>query len=129
MNIAIIGGGIGGLATAVGLHKIGIKAHVYEQARSFKPLGAGIGIGSNVMLALNKLGVREDILKYGMSLHEQRFLNGNFDVMNSIDFTLLKERCGEENITIERADLHEALLDRKSTRLNSSHVAISYAVF
>ena len=111
MNIAIIGGGIGGLATAVGLHKIGIRAHVYEQARSFKPLGAGIGIGSNVMLALNKLGVREDILKHGMSLHEQRFLNGNFDVMNSIDFTLLKERFGEENITIERADLHEALFD------------------
>lgn len=111
MNIAIIGGGIGGLAAAVGLHKIGIKAHVYEQAQSFKPLGAGIGIGSNVMLALNKLGVSEDILKYGMTLNEQRFLNGDFKVMNSIDFTLLKKRFGEENITIERADLHESLFN------------------
>lgn len=109
MNIAIIGGGIGGLATAVGLHNIGIHAHVYEQTSSFKPLGAGIGIGSNVMLALNKLGVREDILKSGMALHEQRFLNGNFKVMNTIDFTLLKKRFGEESITIERANLHEAL--------------------
>lgn len=111
MNIAIIGGGIGGLATAVGLHNIGINAHVYEQASSFKPLGAGIGIGSNVMLALNKLGVREDILKSGTALHEQRFLNGHFKVMNTIDFTLLKKRFGEENITIERADLHEALFN------------------
>jgi|SRR5690625_195136 len=109
MTIAIIGGGIGGLAAAVGLHKIGIKAHVYERASSFKPLGAGIGIGSNVMLALNKLGVSEHILKSGMTLKEQRFLNGHFKEMNKIDFTLLKKRFGEENITIQRADLHEAL--------------------
>jgi len=53
MKIAIIGGGIGGLATAVGLHKIGIKSHVYEQASSFQPLGAGIGIGSNDQLYMS----------------------------------------------------------------------------
>lgn len=111
MNIAIIGGGIGGLTTAIGLHKIGVKAHVYERAHSFKPLGAGIGIGSNVMRALEKLGVRDDILKSAMPLAEQRFLNGDFSVMNTIDFTLLKDRFGEENITIERAHLHEALFD------------------
>lgn len=109
MNIAIIGGGIGGLATAVGLQKLGINAHVYERTGSFKPLGAGIGIGSNVMLALQKLGVAGDILKSAMPLTEQRFLNGKFQVMNAIDFTMLKKRFGEENITIERADLHNAL--------------------
>lgn len=109
MEIAIIGGGIGGLAAAAGLHKIGIKAHVYEQASTFKPLGAGIGIGSNVMLDLHDLGVAEDILKKGMTLDEQRFLNDDFKVMNSIDFTMLKKRFGEENITIQRADLHKAL--------------------
>lgn len=110
MNIAIIGGGIGGLATAIGLHNINIKAHVFEQASTFQPLGAGIGIGSNVMVALNKLGVKEDIMKSGMSLKEQRFLNGDFELMNTIDFSLLKDRFGEETITIQRADLHKALL-------------------
>ena len=109
MNIAIIGGGIGGLAAAAGLHKIGMKAHVYEQASSFKPIGAGIGIGSNAMLALQKIGVAEDIIKAGMPLHEQHFLNEKFEMMNSIDFTLLKEKFGEENIAIQRADLHRAL--------------------
>lgn len=111
MKVAIIGGGIGGLATAVGLHKIGIKAHVYEQASSFKPLGAGIGIGSNAMLDLTKLGVAENILAAGMPLVEQRFLNSDMKVMNTIDFSLLKDRFGEENITIQRADLHQALFD------------------
>lgn len=111
MKIAIIGGGIGGLATAVGLHKIGIKAHVYEQATTFEPLGAGIGIGSNAMLALSKLGVSQSILKEGMPLHKQQFLNEQMQVMNTIDFSLLKERFGEETIAIQRANLHQALFE------------------
>ncbi|MUV37629.1 Salicylate 1-monooxygenase [Lentibacillus sp. JNUCC-1] len=111
MEIAIVGGGIGGLAVAAGLHKIGIKTHVYEQAHAFKPLGAGIGIGSNVMVALEALGVSEEIKSRGMTLKEQRFLNGDFKVMNRIDFSLLKKRFGEENITIQRADLHHALFE------------------
>lgn len=111
MNIAIIGGGIGGLATAAGLHKIGIHAHVYEQATTFKPLGAGIGIGSNAMLALVELGVADDIIASGMPLHEQRFLNHKLEVMNTIDFSLLKKKFGEETIAIQRAHLHEALLE------------------
>lgn len=109
MTIAIIGGGIGGLAVAAGLHKIGIKAHVFEQAQSFKPLGAGIGIGSNAMLALDRIGIADGVIKSGMPLHEQRFLNGELDVMNRIDFSRLKQKFGEETLTIHRADLHEAL--------------------
>lgn len=116
MNGTIIGGGIGGLATAVGLKKIGIKTHIYEQASSFKPLGAGIGIGSNAMLALEKLGVAEDIIAAGMPLHEQRFLNAEMKVMNKIDFTLLKQKFGEESIAIQRADLHLALLEAVDPR-------------
>src|SRR5690625_5530475 len=113
MEIVIIGGGIGGLAAAVGLHKIGIKAHVYEQASNFKPLGTGIGIGSNAMLALNKLGVGEDVLKNGMTLHEQRFIDGNYNVMNNIDFKLLMTKLGEANIDIYHND---------NTRVYYSHI-------
>lgn len=109
MKIVIIGGGIGGLAAAVGLQKLGLDTQVYERAQSFKPLGTGIGIGSNAMVALRKLGIAEDTLQSGIPLYEQRFLNGNFKLMNTIDFTLLKKRFGEENIAIHRADLHEAL--------------------
>lgn len=109
MKVAIIGGGIGGLTTAAALHKIGIKAHVYERAETFQPIGAGIGIGSNAMLALQKVGVAENIVKAGMPLYEQRFLDEHFAVMNTIDFSLLKKKFGEENIAIQRAELHEAL--------------------
>src|SRR5699024_11741797 len=37
----------------------------------------------------------------------------------------LRQRCLREH----RPDLYAGLRDRKSTRLNSSHVSISYAVF
>lgn len=121
MDIAIVGGGIGGLATAVALQKIGMNVTVYEKAEDFKPLGAGIGIGSNAMLALQEMNVGKDILQHGMPLTTQRFLNEKGQVMNTIDFSLLKDRFGEETITIQRADLHEALfdaLDAKSFHFN-----------
>lgn len=112
MDLAIVGGGIGGLAAAVALQHIGIQTTVYESASSFQPLGAGIGIGSNAMLALQQINVGQDILANGMPLYEQRFLNDKGKVMNTIDFSLLKERFGEETIAIQRADLHEALFNK-----------------
>ena len=42
-KVAIIGAGLGGLATAIALRKQGIDAHVYEKAREFSPVGAGLG--------------------------------------------------------------------------------------
>lgn len=111
MQIAVIGGGIGGLALANGLHNQGIKVHVYEKASSFKPLGAGIGLGSNAVLALEEIGIKQ-ITREGMPLYKQVFLDKNFDVMNTIDFSLLKRRFGEETITIQRSDLHNALREQ-----------------
>ncbi len=127
MKVAIIGGGIGGLTTAAALHKIDIEAHVYERAESFQPIGAGIGIGSNAMLALQKIGVAENIIQAGMPLYEQRFLNEHFAVMNTIDFSLLKEKFGEDNIAIQRAELHEALFDAvDSAYVHFNHQVVAF---
>src|SRR5699024_11373619 len=69
----------------------------------------GIGIGSIAMIVVNKLCVGEDVLKNGMPLHKQCFLDEHSNVINLIYFTLLKKKFGEENIAIERSDLHRAL--------------------
>ncbi len=42
LEIAIIGGGIGGLTTAIALRKRGFSPVLYERASELKPLGAGI---------------------------------------------------------------------------------------
>jgi salicylate hydroxylase/6-hydroxynicotinate 3-monooxygenase len=56
-SIAIVGAGMGGLATAAALHQRGVGVTVYEQARGFARLGAGIQIGCNAMQVLRGLGL------------------------------------------------------------------------
>ena len=49
LEVAIIGGGIVGLILAAGLTRQNIKFNLYEQARNFRELGAGIGFTSNTV--------------------------------------------------------------------------------
>ena len=57
LSMAVIGAGMGGLATAAALRRIGIEVTVYEQARRFDRIGAGIQIGCNAMKVLRALGL------------------------------------------------------------------------
>ena len=111
MKIIIIGGGIGGLCTAVALQKQGYSVKVFEAATAFQPVGAGIGIGSNAMQALVKMGIGEKVYAEATTLDTQLFQNIKGETLNSIDFRPIKELYGQENITIQRADLHRTLLD------------------
>ncbi len=59
-RVAIIGGGIGGLTASLFLHHAcgaGVSVDVFEQAREFKEIGNGLGLGLNAMRLLNKIGV------------------------------------------------------------------------
>lgn len=55
VEVAIIGGGVVGLALATGLLHRGVRVKVYEKASSFRPIGAGIGFTPNAMKALGML--------------------------------------------------------------------------
>jgi salicylate hydroxylase len=43
-TIAVVGGGIGGILTAIGLGRQGYKVHLFEQALKFSEIGAGIAM-------------------------------------------------------------------------------------
>ncbi|KAJ9117004.1 hypothetical protein QFC22_004662 [Naganishia vaughanmartiniae] len=62
-TIAIVGGGIGGILTAIGLGKQGYDVHLFEQAAKFSEIGAGIAIGGNSFRALQMMGLGEDYAK------------------------------------------------------------------
>jgi 2-polyprenyl-6-methoxyphenol hydroxylase-like FAD-dependent oxidoreductase len=44
MKVLIIGGGIGGFATALSLHAVGVECEVFEQSRDIRELGVGIDL-------------------------------------------------------------------------------------
>jgi FAD binding domain len=57
--VLIAGGGIGGLATALTLHQIGVPCQVFESVREMKPLGVGINLQPNAVRELYDLGITE----------------------------------------------------------------------
>ena len=56
MHVLIIGGGIGGLATALSLQKAGIEATVFEAVPEIRPLGVGINMLPHAVRELNRTG-------------------------------------------------------------------------
>jgi 2-polyprenyl-6-methoxyphenol hydroxylase-like FAD-dependent oxidoreductase len=74
-DIAIIGGGIAGLALALGLHKRGIPARIYEVAPEVKELGVGITILPHAMRELTALGLQDQIVAAGVVNTQSAFFN------------------------------------------------------
>ncbi|HXJ21588.1 MAG TPA: FAD-dependent monooxygenase [Polyangia bacterium] len=60
-RVLIAGGGIGGLAMAAALGKVGIHADLYEQGAELREVGAGVGLWSNALASLDQLGAGDDV--------------------------------------------------------------------
>jgi salicylate hydroxylase len=56
-SVAVVGGGIGGLAAALALLQAGFDVRVYEQSRALSEVGAGIQLAPNCTRVLHRLGV------------------------------------------------------------------------
>lgn len=78
--VIIAGGGIGGLATALTLHQIGVSCVVYESVREMRPLGVGINLQPNAVRELYDLGITQaDLDRVGLPAKEWALvgLNGH----------------------------------------------------
>jgi 2-polyprenyl-6-methoxyphenol hydroxylase-like FAD-dependent oxidoreductase len=62
----VIGGGIGGLATAVALRRAGWAVEVFERAPELKEVGAGLSLWRNALAALDRLGLLESLRRLGV---------------------------------------------------------------
>ena len=60
----IIGAGIGGLASAIALRKVGYSVQVFERAAEVRGIGSGLSLWSNAMWALYVLGVSDEVLRW-----------------------------------------------------------------
>ena len=68
LRIAIVGGGLGGLAAALFLDKAGLDVTVYEQAPQLREVGAGIVVPPNMVRPLEKLGLAGKLAGFAIPL-------------------------------------------------------------
>ena len=61
--LLIVGGGIGGLATALAAAQSGRAVHVIEKSPSFAEIGAGLQLAPNATRVLDRLGILEDVVQ------------------------------------------------------------------
>lgn len=112
--LIVIGGGIGGLATALGLAESKKYVKVLEQAPEFLEIGAGIQLAANATNVLERFGVMDklnDIAVFPKRLVLMDAFTGN--ELSALDLgDSYKERYGSPYIVLHRSDLHKALYDK-----------------
>jgi salicylate hydroxylase len=113
MRVGVIGGGIGGLCTAVALAKFGVDVHVFEQAQQLREVGAGIGVGPNAVKVLRALGLEEELNR--RAFQAERFEGRDWTTGQVLFQTPMKgvsqARYGAGHYQIHRADLLRILSD------------------
>ena len=75
MSILIIGGGIGGLTTALRLHQAGFKVKVFESVKEVKPLGVGINTLPHSVRVLTNLGLQGILAKNAIETTDLVYFN------------------------------------------------------
>ncbi|MBM4762955.1 FAD-dependent monooxygenase [Bacillus sp. B15-48] len=109
----IVGGGIGGLAAALGLAEAGKESMVLERAPEFGEVGAGIQLAPNGTAVLERLGVMDEISKF--AVFPKRLVL--MDAVTGKELTVLnlqdefKKKYGHPYIVMHRADLHRVLYE------------------
>lgn len=121
--ILIAGGGIGGLAAALGLAQKGYRSLVLERSASLGEIGAGIQLGPNAFHAFDTLGVGDAARAMAVYIENLRLM----DAMSGEEITHIpldeafQTRFGNPYAVIHRGDLHKVLVD---ACMNSSLVDV-----
>ena len=120
-NVAIVGGGIAGLALGLGLQRRGIHCDVYESVPEVKELGVGITLLPHGMRELAALGVQAKLEAVGIENLESVFFNryGQF---------IYSEPRGRHagypvpEVGIHRGKLHRILFEEALSQLGPQHI-------
>lgn len=107
----IIGGGIGGLATAVALRRQGIRADVFEQVPALREVGAGLVLSPNALYVLDQLGLGGAVSTIGWPLTHAYIAEANGRVVQTVDVKKLVHRYGYGMVVVHRGKLQKLLVD------------------
>lgn len=109
-TFAIVGGGIGGLTLAIALQRKGWDVTVYEHAPHIKPLGAGLVLAANAVMALDEMGLKELVQEQGKLIEHIYIKDQKGRILSATNAQKVSEQYGLANgFSIHRADLHQVL--------------------
>lgn len=111
MKIILIGGGIGGLSTAIALQRLGAEAHVFEAAPEMRAVGAGLVLAANAMKAYDEMGIGAAIASRGEALDHLSIRDMRGRVLSQVRSSAIARMGGAtHNFAIHRGDLQLELM-------------------
>ena len=110
--VLIAGGGIGGLAAALGLAQKGIRSILLEKASALGEIGAGIQLGPNAFHAFDYLGVGEAARAMAVYVDQMRLMDAlTAEEICHVDLgDAFRSRFGNPYAVVHRGDLHGVFL-------------------
>ncbi|MEU5695657.1 FAD-dependent monooxygenase [Actinosynnema sp. NPDC020468] len=99
----VVGGGLGGVAAAVALRKVGWEVRVLERAPAVGEVGAGVGVLPNALRALEALGLADEVRRIGTPRVPGLLRDPAGRTLTRVD------PAAERVIAVHRADLHRVL--------------------
>ncbi|MFF1696275.1 FAD-dependent monooxygenase [Streptomyces sp. NPDC058257] len=107
----VVGGGIGGLAAAIALHRRGWRVEVLERAPKFTEIGAGISLWPNALRALEALGLADTVRSLGAVEATGGVRDRRGRWLSRTDNAELARRFGHPLVVLHRADLLRVLTE------------------
>src|SRR5262245_712008 len=128
-QVAVIGGGIGGLGAALSLFRAGFDVQVYEQAHALREVGAGIQVSPNASRVLHGLGLADKLAELGVrpgAHHQRRWDDGRTLLKTPLGDTVVKA-FGFPHYQSHRADVLSMLIAAfPAERLHTGHRLIAF---
>jgi len=125
MQAMVIGGGIGGLTTALRLHAAGIAVRVFESAQEIRALGVGINLLPHAVRELAALGLLDALIAVGVPTGELRYFN-KFGQPIWQEPRGLAAGYQWPQISIHRGALQMLLRDAAAARLGTEQIRTGY---
>ena len=127
MEVIIVGGGIGGFATALSLHAAGIACRVYEALPEVRPLGVGINVLPHSIKELDDLGLLDRLEATGVVTRELVYASKRGEIV-------WREPRGRyagykwPQVSIHRGHLHMLLYQAARERIGDDRIHLNHTV-
>jgi 2-polyprenyl-6-methoxyphenol hydroxylase-like FAD-dependent oxidoreductase len=125
MTVLVVGGGIGGLATALTLQRRGVPCRVFEQSPEIRELGVGINTLPHAIGELAELGLLERLDAVGLRTYELIYMN-RFGQEIWRELRGLDAGHAVPQFSIHRGSLQGVLRDAVIERLGSEAISTGY---